>query len=181
MKRYRIAEHGLMPHFLTSTITEWLPVFASEPYFRIITDSLQFCREHKGLLVHAYVIMPTHLHVIGSAHEGYDLSDILRDFRRHTSQAVLRQLDTDGDRLFLRVFANAGAKQKRDDTQHKVWTEGMHPEALVSEEFFLQKLKYLHENPVRKGLVSKPEHWYYSSASAYILGEVGPLELDLLS
>jgi REP element-mobilizing transposase RayT len=180
MPRYKIAENGIVPHFLTSTVVDWLPLFTSEPFCRIITDSLGFCRQNKGMLLHAYVIMPTHLHLIMSAKEGHALSGILRDFRRFTSRAISEQLQADGNQPFLRVLENAGARLERADVDRKVWAEDTHAEALVGEQFFMQKLKYLHENPVRKELVAKPEDWYYSSASAYILGRLEPLEVDFL-
>jgi REP element-mobilizing transposase RayT len=47
------------------------------------------------------------------------------------------------------------------------WEEGYHGEAIYTESFFLSKLKYLHENPVKAGLVESPEHYLYSSAGDY--------------
>lgn len=178
MRRYRIVEQGLAPHFVTWTIVEWLPLFISDAYCRIITDSLEYCREHKGLLVHAYVIMPTHLHAIASAGPGADLSAILRDSRKHTSKQIVTQLQTDERRLFEWVLRDAARKSGRADGSHKVWTEGTHPETLESEKFFMQKFLYLHDNPVRKGLVEKAEDWRYSSAGFYVLGSEGPLGVD---
>ncbi len=180
MRRYRIAEQGIMPHFITSTVVRWLPIFTSEPYLKIITDSLQFCRENKGLLVHGYVVMPTHLHLIGSADDQHDLSGTMRDFRRHTSKAITAQLEADENRLFLYVLGKAAEAQGRADTKYKVWSDDLHPESLVSEKFFLQKLNYIHDNPVRKGLVTRPEHWCYSSARAWIEEVPEPIEIDLL-
>jgi len=63
MERYRIFSDGSV-YFVTLTVVDWLPVFISQESCRIITDSLNFCHEHKGLRVNAYVIMPTHLHAI---------------------------------------------------------------------------------------------------------------------
>lgn len=179
MHRYRIVEHGVQPHFVTWTLVEWLPLFLSDTYCTIITDSLQYCRDHKGLLVQAYVIMPTHIHAILAAEQGSDLSLILRDARKYTSKALVDQLRCDGRNLFEWIFQDAARKSGRSAGAHKVWSEGVHPETLESERFFLQKLRYLHENPVRKGLVELPEHWKYSSAGFYALGAVGPLELDV--
>ncbi len=180
MRRYRIAEQGIVPHFITSRVVRWLPIFTSELYLSIITDSLKHCQENKGLLVHGYVVMPTHVHLIGSGDQGHDLSGIMRDWRRHTSRAITAQLEADGNKLFLYVLAKAAEAQGRADTKYKVWSDDMHPETLVSEKFFHQKLNYLHENPVRKGLVSKPEHWCYSSARAWIEEVPEPIEIDML-
>lgn len=63
MERYRIVP-GVALYYVTFTIVKWLPVFIDEAAFKIITDSLNFCIQNKGLRVNAYVIMPTHLHAI---------------------------------------------------------------------------------------------------------------------
>lgn len=55
--------------------------------------------------------------------------------------------------------------------ENKIWQEGYHPEAIKSTPFFAQKLDYIHDNPVKKGFVVQPEHWKYSSARNYLLGD----------
>jgi len=72
-------------HFITTTIVGWMDVFTRKVYKDIIISSLEYCVKNKGLSVHSYVIMSNHLHLIVSAKEGYQLSDIIRDFKRHTS------------------------------------------------------------------------------------------------
>jgi len=62
MARYRISDDVAI-HFVTMTVVDWLPVFVSEATCRIIAESWNVCHERKGLRIHAYVIMPTHLHV----------------------------------------------------------------------------------------------------------------------
>jgi hypothetical protein len=52
------------PYFVTMSVVDWLPVIVSEGACRILAESLNFCHEHKGLRVNAYVSMPTHLHGI---------------------------------------------------------------------------------------------------------------------
>jgi REP-associated tyrosine transposase len=61
MERYRIVT-GVGVYYVTFTVIEWLPVFIDEYACKIITDSLNFCINHKCLRVNAYVMMPTHLH-----------------------------------------------------------------------------------------------------------------------
>jgi hypothetical protein len=62
----------------------------------------------------------------------------------------------------------------------QVWQHDNHPEILLSQKFLQQKLKYIHMNPVRAGLVLEPEHWLYSSAADYCAGkQVGKIEVSL--
>jgi len=66
MRKYKIDPELTSYYFCTSTIVEWQCVFKEEKYFRIIIDSLNFCREHKGLYLLGYVIMLNHIHLIVS-------------------------------------------------------------------------------------------------------------------
>lgn len=148
---------GQYPHFITSTIIHWIPVFCRDDYFRVIVDSLNFCIERKGLAVHGYVIMPNHFHAICSQTEG-EISSVLRDMKRHTASIILKKLEEDGRVTWLRAFKKSG-----DDTP-KLWDASFHPMQVHSREFYEQKLGYMHNNPLRAGFVVNPEDWKYSSA-----------------
>ena len=174
MQRYRIAEQGY-PYFVTISIVKWLPVFVSAVPCEIIIDSLRFCREHKGLRVHAYIIMPTHLHLIVSA-EG-DLSAILRDFKKHTSKKIVEYYEGMSNPPFINVFRYCG-RDNRPPTEHKVWQDGSHPEVIKTQAFFRVKLNYMHANPLRKGLVVDPVAWTWSSLRDYEGCGDGPLAVD---
>jgi hypothetical protein len=66
----------------------------------------------------------------------------------------------------LKVFKEAAYKHKRN-SDYQVWTHENHAEILYSNKFIEQKLDYIHQNPVRSGIVEKPEEYRYSSARAY--------------
>jgi len=77
-------------------------------------------------------------------------------------------------RCFDEVFvASSGG-----DRERRFWQATLHPETIETEAFYLQKLNYLHDNPCRKGLVTRAEHWRFSSAS-YWLSE-GKVENDVI-
>ena len=174
--RYRVSPDTNI-YFTTSTLVWWTPVFISSKTCDILCDSLNFCREKKGLRVHGYVIMPTHFHAILSTEDSADLSSVLRDLKRHTSQTLLEYFENSEWRLPLRAFEKA-AQGLPEDRKHKVWEESFHPKGLFTPDAFRQKLEYIHSNPVRKGLVSEASHWVYSSARFYETGEEGPVTVD---
>ncbi len=174
--RYKVIQGGPYPHLITCTIVRWLPVFISGPYFRVLTDSLRHLRENRGLMIHAYVIMPTHLHAIVTATED-DLSDIVRDFKKFTSRAIYELAEQSGNVLLTWMFEQAAKKQPH--SRFKVWQDEFHPKALSGEEMMRQKAEYVHANPVRKELVMEPEKWYYSSASFYAGKATGPVPIDV--
>ena len=166
---------GGWPHFVTSTVVEWIPVFASAAYNSVITDSLVFCREHKGLLLHAYVVMDTHIHLMVTAP---DISTFMRNFKSFTGKKIIELLEAD-NKAWVLARLEFFKKCYKMESVHQIWQEGFHPQLISTEEMLRQKVDYLHHNPVRRGLVSSPEHWVYSSASNYLLGN-GVIKVDRL-
>jgi REP element-mobilizing transposase RayT len=170
--RYKIVEVEA-PQFITCTIVGWLPVFTREKYLEIITTSLAFCRQQKGLRLHGYVILDNHLHLLVSSD---NLSQVMRDFKRHTAKEIQEVARQDNKLWLLKQFEFFKDMQKVK-SRHQVWQEGFHPQAVTSEDMLRQKLDYIHYNPVRAGLVDRSEDWRYSSARDY-LGLDGVLEID---
>jgi len=176
MPRYRADEH--LPYFCTITILEWLPVFIDSRYIDPIIDSLGFCRSHKGLQLFAFVVMPSHLHLIAGSDD--DLHAIMRDFKRFTSRTIHDRLLEDGRKTLLTWLAQAAEAARGRRSEFSLWRPGFEPRAIHWHKVFKQKLDYLHRNPVRKRLVSRPEDWFYSSASFYAGDEPVCMPVDIL-
>jgi len=164
-------------YFITSTIIDWIPVFKENEFFEVIIDSLKYCSTNKGLKVHGYVVMLDHIHLLVSSEN--NLSNIMRDFKSFTSKKIVGLLKRRKEEVFLKIFVRAGALEKRNQ-KYKIWQSGFHPIGIDTEKFYLQKLLYIHNNPVKKGYVIKPEHWFYSSASYYVGNRNYPLEITIL-
>ena len=76
-------------YFITTTIVHWIDLFTRNEYSEIIVDSLNYCNKSKGLNIHAWCLMPSHLHLIASVkQEQYKLPDIMRDFKKFTSKKI---------------------------------------------------------------------------------------------
>ncbi len=145
----------------------------------MILDSLKFCVANKGLHLHAYVIMRSHVHYILSTDEGKSLPDIMRDFNTHTSRKITRLLEADSRLQLLQVSANAAVHGwSRQQVQGVARRLSSH--CIATPDFTAQKLNYLHDNPVRKGYVDRPEQWMYSSAKNYLLGDETLIKVELL-
>ena len=170
--RYRIHERD-HAHFVTATIVEWLPVFTSAACCDILVRSLEFSRQHKGLKIYAWVILDNHFHAILAAP---DLSGVLRDLKSFTARQIVEQLAREGREWLLNQLRYYRADYKPQEYQ--VWQEGSHPQAIVSDEMLEQKLEYLHNNPVKRGMVASPEHWRYSSAHEWLGGAEPVLRCD---
>ncbi len=84
---YRIRNQAAI-HFVTFSVVEWVDVFTRKMYRDIVLDSIRFCQNNKGLLLHCWCIMSNHLHLILSA-KNNDLSSLLRDFKKFTSKEIV--------------------------------------------------------------------------------------------
>ena len=72
----------------------WLDVFTRRLYKDIIIESLEYCKEEKGLIIHAYVIMSNHLHLIISKKEDakQKLAEIIRDLKKYTAMQIIKAI-----------------------------------------------------------------------------------------
>jgi putative transposase len=159
MERYRISDDGAV-YFVTMSVVEWLPVFISGEPCRILNECLNFCNERKGLKTNAYVIMPTHFHAIVFL-DRFDpeaLKAALTDFRKFTGRRLAEYC---GSRL-PPCFSEVLLRSSGADRDRRFWQPTLHPERIETEAFYNQKQRYLHDNPCRKGLVTRPEHWRFS-------------------
>jgi REP element-mobilizing transposase RayT len=173
--RYVVREPDA-PHFVTCTVIEWLPVLTTGTRCELIVESLEFCRRQKGLRIYAWVILDNHLHAILSAS---DLPRVMAEFKSYTARRIIDHLVTDRCDWLLNQLQHFRLKHKSDSI-HQLWQEGYHPQALTTDAATEQKMDYLHQNPVKRGLVAAAEHWRYSSAHEWLVGAVPVMRCDRL-
>ena len=179
--KYKISDHQDV-HFITFSVVQWVDALSRPHYKDIVIDSLRYCQNKKGLLLYAYVIMSNHVHLIGAAKEGFNLSDILRDLKKHTSKKLFHEITSnpqESRKSWMRwIFTSAG-KQNPNNENFQFWQQDNRPIQLSTAEMVVQRLEYLHYNPVKAGLVHQPEHYIYSSAADYAGGK-GMLDIEFL-
>jgi hypothetical protein len=107
--------------------------------------------------------MPTHLHAIvfGKNFDPPALGRALRDFRKFTGRRLADYCTEHAPQCFAEVMAGASG----GDRVHRFWQSTFHPVQIETEAFWSQKRDYLHDNPCRKGLVARADHWRFSSAA----------------
>jgi hypothetical protein len=160
--RYRIFEEEY-PYFLTGTIVAWLPVFCRPEFVQFIFDSWRFLQRERGIRIYGYVIMENPLHWIAS---GKDLAEHVGRFKSFTARQIIDEMER---RKYATLLQELHFYKCRDrsDQQYQLWQQGNHPEQIQNDEMMLQKLEYMHMNPVRRGYVDDPVHWRYSSTRNY--------------
>ena len=156
-------------YFLSFAVVQWIDVFTRKEYRDILINSLKFCQEHKGLLLHGWCIMSSHVHLLASSLI-LDLSGTLRDFKKFTGKKVIEAIVSNAQESrkewMLRIFKDAGQANSRN-TNYQFWRQDNQPKECYSPAFTIQKLNYIHNNPVEAGIVDKAEEYVYSSARDY--------------
>ena len=140
-------------------------------------------QKEKGLKIHAWCIMSNHVHLIASATEPNKLSDILRDLKKFTSTNTIRAiLENDKESRkswMLWIFKDAGEKNNRNK-DYQFWQQDNHSIECTTNEILVTRLIYLHQNPVRTGLVRYEQDYVYSSGIDYYADGKRLIEIDFV-
>ena len=155
------------PQFFTATILEWKHLLHNDSFKEIIINSLLFLKKEGSIVVYAFVIMPNHIHLIWQIQDGFKLDKIQMCFLKFTAQQMkFLLLQTDKSKLEkYRVNAK--------DREYQFWERNSLSVDLWSPDVFMQKLDYIHNNPLQEKwrLVEFAEDYKYSSAKFYETGE----------
>jgi REP element-mobilizing transposase RayT len=181
-RKYAIRDQQAI-YFVTFTLINWIDLFIRDSYREVFIESLGYCQRHKGLQVHAYCIMTSHIHLILSANDGYNLSSIIRDLKSYTSFKLGQVIKTtkESRREWMLLIMNAGGLKNQRNKGFQLWQQHNHPIELRTVEMTNQRLNYIHNNPVAAGFVDDPTAWTWSSSAAYELGSTGKVQLVFLT
>jgi putative transposase len=172
--------HSGYLYFLTLTVVDWVDVFTRPAYKHVLLESLRFCQKEKGLEIYAWCLMTNHIHLIASAKQESNLSDVLRDFKKFTNKAIIKAIaqEPESRHWHLDRFAFAATLDPKI-RNIKFWQDGNEVKEIHTNDFLEQKLSYIHQNPVRAEIVTEPEDYLYSSARDYA-GIKGLLDIILV-
>ena len=160
--RYKIHE-PTHPHFITCTVLHWIPLFTRQESVQILLDSLKHLQKSDDLKIYAYVILENHIHLVASSN---DIAKSIQKFKSFTAKELLKILQENGVTTILYQLAFY-KKAHKVHTKYQVWQEGMHPKLIQSEEMMIEKINYIHNNPVKRGYIDEAKYWRYSSARDY--------------
>ena len=152
------------PPFYTATILEWKHLLKPDKYKDILIQSLQYLTANKQITLYAFVIMSNHIHLIWQALPGKTPEQIQHSFMKFTAQQIKFDLVENHPLVLDKFRVNA------KDRLYQFWERNSLGIELYSHDVFLQKLEYIHWNPVKAGLCSLQEEYYYSSARYYDTG-----------
>ncbi|HEX4875705.1 MAG TPA: transposase [Chitinophagaceae bacterium] len=160
------------PQFFTATNLEWKKLLKPDKYKDIIISSLRFLVYNKRVKLFAFVIMENHIHLIWQMMPDNDPAAVQRDFLKYTAQRIKKDLQKNHPDVL--AYFKTDAK----DREYQFWERNALSIELRTHAVFLQKLDYIHWNPVKAGMCTLPEEYKYSSALLY---ETGSESWDFLS
>lgn len=162
MPRYEI-EGSL--HFITSVTNKRVNIFMQDWACKIVVQAMNFYIHRGDVVIIGYMIMPDHLHVIADFNPESSISKFMINFHKFSAREIIKQLKLDGDRevldnLLLEV-------EKRKHHQYQLWEGSSYDFNIISYNKLYEELNYMHNNPIRKNLVSNIEDYPYSSWHNY--------------
>ena len=148
---YQIKNQNAL-HFLTLTTVGWIDIFAYKRYREIIVDSLNFCIKNKGLVLHAWVIMSNHVHILISTLPGSPLLNvILQNHKKFTAVQSNKLLNRTG----------------------KFWEEESFDTLIRNNDHYYNCVNYIIQNPVKAGLVKEWHAWEWTYLHPELKKEFG--------
>ena len=150
LKRYQQTGQS---HFVTFCCYHRRPLFTTDASRQVFENALERVRRNFHLRVYAYVVMPEHVHLLLSEPERDTLADALKSLK----QGVARRLIGDADHFWQKRYYDFNVRNHAQ---------------------FVEKLHYIHWNPVKQGLCERPEDWACSSFVHHATGRDGPVEIE---
>jgi putative transposase len=145
--------HSGQSHFVTFCCYHRRRLFTTDASRQIFESALERVRHSFGLQVYGYVVMPEHVHLLLSEPQKDTLADALKSLK----QGVSRRLIGDADHF---------------------WQKRYHDFNIRNYPQFVEKLRYVHRNPMKAGLCERPEDWEWSSFRHYATGCEGRVEIE---
>ncbi len=141
-------------HFITTSCYHRRPLLARAASRDLFLQVLEQVRKRYDFVVVGYVVMPEHVHLLFSEPAREDPSVVMKSLKQS----------------FARKF-------QRTEPSHvdPIWQHRFYDFVVFSEKKRIEKLNYMHQNPVKRGLVTEPERWRWSSFNHYMIDERGPI------
>ena len=153
------------PLFTTITCLEWKHLLTEDRFKDIIISSLEYLVKKQRVTICSFVIMNNHLHLVWQMVGDSRREDVQRDFLKYTAQQILKVLRSEQSPWLEEIRVRA------IDRKYQVWERRALHIPLWSAKALWQKIRYIHENPVRAGLSRQEEEYRYSSATFYYLNK----------
>lgn len=152
-------------HFVTTSCYHRRPILASPGCRDLFLYCLEQMRRRYRFVILGYVVMPEHVHLL------------LSEPQRHTISTVVQAIKLAFARRLL-TYGKAIHPPSPSSAPQHVWQARFYDFNVWTEKKRVEKLRYMHRNPVNRGLVESPEQWRWSSFRFYLYGELEPVKVN---
>lgn len=159
-------------HFITTSCYQRWPLLDSRCTRDLFLEALEDTRRGYGFVVAGYVVMPEHVHLLLGECERASPSVVMQVLKQTFARRWLRRLCA-----VPRASQEGGLWNYAVEEGH-VWQRRFYDFVVWTDHKRVEKLRYIHRNPVQRGLVTTPEEWRWSSFRYYAYGEAGPVFVD---
>jgi putative transposase len=156
-------------HFITFSCYRRQPLLGSPARRSLFLKVLEQVRQRYRFVVPGYVVMPEHIHLLISEPKKRNPSTVIQAIKLGFARRVLAQLRRRRNLRQATLFEHA--------PQH-IWQARFYDFNVWTDRKRIEKLQYMHRNPVKRGLVESPEMWRWSSYRSYAFGECGLVRLN---
>ncbi len=167
-------------HFLTFSCYHRQPLFSIASRRTLFLESLEHIRRRYRFVVLGYVVMPEHVHLLLSEPQCDNISTVMQALKL----SFVRRLSATAVPTSRKIGETWGIpcldKNDKNETakSHHFWQARFYDFNIWTEKKRIEKLRYIHRNPVTRGLVASPEQWPWSSFHHYLSGERGPVRIN---
>jgi REP-associated tyrosine transposase len=156
-------------HFITCSCYHRQALLGTSQRRDLFLSVLEQMRIRYQFVVAGYVIMPEHIHLLIGEPQEKNPSTVIQALKLGFARRVLVQ---------TKRHANTDRTDLFDHVPQRIWQKRFYDFNVWTEHKRIEKLRYMHGNPVKRGLVESPEFWRWSSYRAYFLGETGPVKIN---
>ena len=169
-------------YLFTSSIVERLPVLRYSENRQVFLQLLSFYRKEYQVMLHGYVIMLTHIHLLIRSERGENIKRFMQNLLKNASKRIIANTESflDMPRYSARAkqLLDVFARHANPPARRAVWKEKARGIPIYTDDILKEKLDYIHNNPVKAGLVEIPEDYRWSSSRNYCLDDHSVLEID---
>jgi putative transposase len=155
-------------HFITTSCYQRSALLGTAQNRDLFLEVLERVRRGYRFVIVGYVVMPEHVHLLFSEPERADPSVVMKVLKQSFARRLLGRLRAADDERQSSPWYSAL-------TEGHIWQHRFYDFVVFTEKKRIEKLRYIHRNPVARGLVLAPEEWKWSSYRHYAAGEPGPV------
>ncbi|MGC2447962.1 MAG: transposase [Candidatus Sulfotelmatobacter sp.] len=155
-------------HFITTSCYQRLPLLGTPRSRDLLVHVLEQVRRRYRFVLVGYVVMPEHVHLLISEPERGNPSVVMQAIKQGFARRLLARLRQKEHPDWLSLWSGPV------EAGH-VWQARFYDFVVFSDKKWVEKLRYMHRNPIKRGLVLAPEDWAWSSYRHYAYDETGPL------